>query len=295
MKIGQMSLAKISPAADFLQLDVCGLSPEEALHRYEDYSTDIPVILHGDWSKKGASENDILKPERVQDYIEMVQRLQNVTTLYGITLHPPFRRKISFPDFLTITDQLENSTGIPVFIENRSAKNIWASSPQEIIDLSYEHDMTLDIPQLYISCGYDVGGLMDVLQKVYLPHIKEIHCANIKRDGSHTYVGRKLIDGELPLEQILPLFQGNRYCTLEILGGVPTFETQKNIIEEELTGIPQYPEGIYPENAVWTCQRCGFTEEKVVVNVMNIPITLTCPQCNEPLLWLTHREKIEEK
>ena len=45
MKFGQMSIQKISPVADFLQLDICGLDTEQTLNRYRKYQSKIPVIL----------------------------------------------------------------------------------------------------------------------------------------------------------------------------------------------------------------------------------------------------------
>ena len=51
--IGIMSIrGKLSDKADYLQLDICGLSANEALDRYISYNTNLPIILHGDWTKK---------------------------------------------------------------------------------------------------------------------------------------------------------------------------------------------------------------------------------------------------
>ena len=61
--------------------------------------------------------------------------------------------------------------------------------------------MTIDIPQLYISCGYNQKELLKTLSRINMTNVKEIHLANIKRDSSHTYVGRKLNDGELDIEE----------------------------------------------------------------------------------------------
>ena len=45
MKVGQISFKKLSDKSDYLQLDICGLSTEEALSKYNAYGKKIPVIL----------------------------------------------------------------------------------------------------------------------------------------------------------------------------------------------------------------------------------------------------------
>lgn len=52
MKFGQMNIRKVSGKADYVQLDICGLTVEEALDKYKIYAP-LPVILHGDCTKKG--------------------------------------------------------------------------------------------------------------------------------------------------------------------------------------------------------------------------------------------------
>lgn len=52
MKIGQMSFPNLSKQADYLQLDICGLDVSSSVEKYLSYKKDIPVILHGDWTKK---------------------------------------------------------------------------------------------------------------------------------------------------------------------------------------------------------------------------------------------------
>lgn len=230
MKIGQMSLSKISEKAEYIQLDVCGLNEEEAFQRYIAYQTQLPVILHGDWEKKGNSENNI--GSRLVDYIDIVNRLTQYTEVIGFTMHPTFRKKVPFEDFLFFCEELTRRTDVPVFIENRSNQKIWLSTPEEIIAFSREHEMTIDIPQLFISCGYKEDLLIDTLLKLDWKNIKEIHLANIKRQPPRTFVARKLMDGELNLSEILNIIKDVPYVTLEILGGVPTFESQVELLEE---------------------------------------------------------------
>jgi hypothetical protein len=64
IKIGQISYPKLSGVADYLQLDICGLDKEQALNKYRSYNANIPVILHGDWEKKGNNANNLIKQER---------------------------------------------------------------------------------------------------------------------------------------------------------------------------------------------------------------------------------------
>jgi hypothetical protein len=229
MLLGQMSLNKVSKKADYIQLDICGLNHEEAVQRYLDYQTNLPVILHGDWMKKGCSENNI--KERKQGYISIIQHLKKYTKVIGFTMHPPFRKKVSFEEFLSYCDEIETATGVSVFIENRSNEKIWLSQPDEIITFSHQHDMTIDLPQLFISCGFDKHLFMQTLKQIHWDKVKELHLANIKRKETRTFVARKLLDGELHFKELTPIFASVPYGTLEILGGVPTFEEQVEIMK----------------------------------------------------------------
>ncbi|WCK57072.1 hypothetical protein PP175_28195 (plasmid) [Aneurinibacillus sp. Ricciae_BoGa-3] len=121
---------------------------------------------------------------------------------------------------------IEQQTDISVFIENRSNEKIWLSNPEEIIEFSTKHLMTIDFAQLFISCGFNQDVFRRTLEKIQWRNIKELHVANIKRDGNRTYVARKLDDGMLRLQDLTSHFEYVPYATLEILGGVPTFEDQ---------------------------------------------------------------------
>ncbi|WCK57071.1 hypothetical protein PP175_28190 (plasmid) [Aneurinibacillus sp. Ricciae_BoGa-3] len=91
MKFGQMSLPRVSANADYIQLDICGLNKEQTLSRFLSYETNLPVILHGDWTKKGASENNIA--QRKQEYVTIIQTLLKHTSVLGFTMHPLSERK----------------------------------------------------------------------------------------------------------------------------------------------------------------------------------------------------------
>jgi hypothetical protein len=220
-----MSFPKLSSETDYLQLDICGYSPVDALKRYQSYQKEIPVVLHGDWTKKGCSENQI--ESRLDDYINIIQLLQNETTVLGFTMHPPFRHKVPFQTFLDCCNQMERETGVEVWIENRSSSKIWLSIPKEIIEFSHQHVMTIDLAQLYISCGYSEKRLMETLGQLNQKHIRELHISNVKRTDKNTLVARKLNDGNLDMKKVLSFVSFVPYWTLEILGGVPTFETQR--------------------------------------------------------------------
>lgn len=229
MLIGQMSIPKVSEKANYLQLDVCGLSVEKAIDRFLKYNTELPVIIHGDWTKKGASENNLT--QRVDDYIEIINKLKEMTTVYGITIHPPTRKTMSLDEMISICNKIKEDTNINVFVENRSNSRIWLSNIEEIIEFSKNYLMTIDIPQLYISCGYNQDLLIDTLKKINMENVSEIHLANILKKEKNTFVARKLNDGDLDLDKIIPLLNKKAFYTLEILGGLPTFESQKNILE----------------------------------------------------------------
>lgn len=235
MKIGQISFNKISELADYLQLDICGYNKFEVLNKYLKYNTKIPVILHGDWTKKGNSENNL--EERYLEYINIINLLKtkNIQVL-GFTLHPTTRKKLKLERIVEIASEIKDKTEIDVFIENRSNNRLHLSKPKEIIDFSQSNIMTIDIPQLYISCGYNQDILIKTLSKLNKKNIKEIHLGNIRRDGSHTYVGVSLEDkrGELDIKNILKYLPNNIYYTLELLGGVKTFSISYNFLIKKI-------------------------------------------------------------
>lgn len=231
IKLGQISnqYNKYSTKLDYLQFDICGLGVDEvnkkALKVLENAPNIKGIILHSDWSKRGCSENNF--PYRYKDYINISKELSKYFNIIGITLHPMFRSKISDVEFLSIYKELNKE--VPTFIENRSNHKILFSKPDEVIDLSQKYTMTIDIPQLYISCGYNKELFLDTLKGINWCNVKEIHLANLKVDGNRTYVGRSIDDGVLDIEKIKHYLK-DKYITLEILGGIATFERNKEII-----------------------------------------------------------------
>ena len=224
---GQMSIKGMSEQADYLQLNICGLNAKSAIEKYDYFKRlrgeDIPVVLHGDWTNKGCSENNI--KGRYKEYILIAKALGGMTDVKGITIHPPYRKKVAFNEFIDICEEIERN-GINVFIENRSNNKIWLSEPKEVIDFSKCHSMTIDIPQLYISCGFSNDCLNDTLSNLDWSNVKEIHLANLKRSERGTHVARKLNDGEIDIQSVMKYLTVDKLITLEILGGVPTFDNQ---------------------------------------------------------------------
>lgn len=237
MKIGQMAFNRKSHISDFIQLDMCGIDKEAAILKFNSVSEGTTVILHGDWTKKGASENNIVQETRIQEYIDVIEYVKSKFDLVGITVHPPFKSKVPLTDFLEVVNRIELQTGCSIFIENRSNHKIHFSKPNEVVELTNIHSATIDIPQLYIACEYNEELFYETLTRLNWQNVEEIHLANLKRDGTRSYVGRKLndSDGVLDIPRIVSYIkeQVNPYFTLEILGGVPTFETQS----EYLRGI----------------------------------------------------------
>ena len=232
MRFGQItnSYKKYSQLCDYIQFDICGLNKEESILKLRDTLHKNPhissIMLHSDWTKKGYSENNL--PVRINDYIEIYNELSKTINVIGITLHPMFRSKSSLEDFLSLVEKLE--LFLPVYIENRSNSKILVSKPDEIISLSQVKLMTIDIPQLLISCNYEYDLFIKTLNCINWDNIKEIHLANLKRDGNRTYVGRSLDDGVINIKNIVPFIK-NKYITLEILGGEKTFERNIDIIK----------------------------------------------------------------
>lgn len=229
MKIGQMSLKGLSNKCDYIQLDICGLTKEEALNKYRNYGTNKPIILHGDWDKKsGLSENNLR--ERYNEYLKIIFTLKNETEILGITIHPPYRSKFTLDEITEICDNLSKEADTPVFVENRSNKRINLSNPNEIIEYSKNYLMTIDIPQLYISCGYNEDKLIETLEKINMNNVKEIHFANILRTEKNSFVARKINDGNIDLNRVIKYLPIDSYYTLEILGGVKTFDNMYNLL-----------------------------------------------------------------
>ena len=231
MKIGQMSFKKLSSNADYLQLDICGYTVEECIDRYKEYNTNIPIILHGDWTKrnkKGTSENNL--EFRYKDYIRIINELKVITKVIGITIHPPSKRTMSVDKLIEICSIIKRETNVLVLVENRSNKSLNLSNPEEIIQFSKNNLMTIDIPQLYISCGYDFTKLIDTLTRIETKNVVEVHLANIKK----SFVARKLNDGDLNIDYILKYLNKDAYYTLEILGGINIFNDMKEYLNEIL-------------------------------------------------------------
>jgi hypothetical protein len=232
MIYGQMSFTRISGEADYLQLDICGHSVTSAIERYQAYNCSLPVILHGDWEKGKCSSNSILKEERIKEYIAIIKELNNITSVFGLTLHPPTRSKTNLEAFTEIKNYIERISGADVFVENRSGKQFYLSKPEEISEYSRYNKMTIDIPQLFITSSYSEDELINNLELLEKDNIKEIHLANVKREDKHTYVGRKLADGILNIDKIIKGLPHAGFCTLEILGGVKVFAAEKELLKK---------------------------------------------------------------
>lgn len=235
MKFGQITnrYHKYSTKNNYIQFDICGLKKDEAVNKLKDALNKNEclneIILHSDWTKKGNSENNF--PSRLNDYIEIYTALSKYINVIGLTLHPMFRNKIDLNIFLSLVNQLE--VHMPVFIENRSNSKILISKPNEIIELSQYKHMTIDIPQLLISCDYNYDLFLKTLSKIKWDNVREIHLANLKRVDGRCFVGRSLDDGVINIKDIAPYLK-NKLITLEILGGINTFERNIHYIKENL-------------------------------------------------------------
>ncbi|BBW98883.1 hypothetical protein [Geobacillus subterraneus] len=233
MLVGQMGYQARSCWADYVQLDVCGKSVTDVCQQWEVHPCER-VILHGDWTKRGASENDIGK--RWREYVEMILALKAKTHVLGITIHPPSRRQWPLSSFLEICGWIEREACVPVFVENRSDSSRWFSSVEEILKGLEFVRMTIDLPQLWISCRYDNSLFLSVCERLQRAPIGELHVANAKRINGRTYVGRKLNDGEIWLEEALQRLSHVPLGTLEILGGAATFESEQRQLQSILGG-----------------------------------------------------------
>ena len=238
MKIGQITNIhkQLDMSADYLQLDICGLDKNSALEKLIEYKKKNPylkeIILHGDWEKKGFSENNI--DNRFAEYIDIINELSKHINIKGITIHPVNRNKYTYEEFIEYCNKISMYTS--VFIENRSAKNKYLSSPEEIIAASNKFKITLDIPQLYISCGYDKNKFEEVLNKINHKNVYEYHLGNIKKTNKNTFVARRLNDPEgiLDYQCIKKYLNKDSLFTLEILGGNKIFKEQQEYFRWEI-------------------------------------------------------------
>lgn len=231
MKFGQITNnhKKYSQKCDYIQFDICGLNKDEAVIKLKETLNKnnhiASIILHSDWTKKGFSENNF--PTRINDYIEIYKELSKYINIIAITLHPMFRKKSSLEEFLGLVEKLESY--MPVYIENRSNSQILISKPDEIIYISQFKKMTIDIPQLFISCNYNYEKFLNTINYINWYNVQEVHLGNLKRDGNRTYVGRSLDDGIININDFISLLK-DKYTTLEILGGEKIFEKNLDII-----------------------------------------------------------------
>lgn len=232
MKFGQITnnYKKYSQKCDYIQFDICGLNKEESILKLKETLNKNPhissIILHSDWTKKGFSENNF--PTRINDYIEIYKELSKYINVIAITLHPMFRSKITLENFLSLVEKLE--LHLPVYIENRSNSKILVSNPDKIVSISQLKLMTIDIPQLLISCNYNYDLFLNTINRINWNNVKEVHLANLKRDGNRTYVGRSLDDGIIDINDFISLIK-DKYITFEILGGEKVFEKNIDIIK----------------------------------------------------------------
>ena len=224
--IGQISFPIVAETSDYIQLDICGLTANEAVESYLCYQTDKPIFLHGDWEKKGQSENNLA--ERIPAYVDIIQSLSQHTNVLGFTLHPMHKRKISLDAFIELVQAFQSDTDVPVLIENRSQSKIHVSTPEEVIGMSHQHPMTLDIPQLFIQASFDMDILVSILDELNWSNIHEVHLANVKRNPPRTYVGRQLDDGLLDIDRLVPYVKRVNAITLEMLGGQRVFDKNYN-------------------------------------------------------------------
>lgn len=215
MLVGQMSGQRISPLADYLQVDVCGLSVDQVREKCSSLPRPhIPIMLHADWEKIGDYNAAFLDSgKRIAEYRQMAEFLGR--RFCGITLHPPLRSKVSWTEFKDVL----RSIPFHYQLENRSNKRFLCSSPEEIKELvDGGFPVCLDIPQLFITFNKDRAELRSFLDSV--KRVRELHLGNVKLIGGRPYVAQA--EGVLEYSGLnLPKA---KFCTIEVLGGVRQFE-----------------------------------------------------------------------
>lgn len=232
---GQIGSKNLSKKADYIQLDCCGLTAKEVVEKYLSYKTQKPVMLHGDWEKKGCSANSLFSKERRKEYLNITSRLNKLTVILGFTIHPPTKSKASLKELIEIQRDLIHYSGVPFYMENRSQGRFKLSKLDEILEYIRSSMMTIDLPQLYISTykeGIDFYEALRMLS-LYSLNIRELHIGNVKRINGRHYVGRKIDDGLIDIKKSIKILGYKGPMTFEVLGGIKAFEEGIKILKED--------------------------------------------------------------
>lgn len=184
MKFGQRydGKGKISSLADYVQFNICGLSPIDIVQRYFLYEIDKPIVLLGDYSseERDAREDDMLHADRIFEIKDAISSLQAFgAEIWGITIHPVSKQGLRHlgvnTTFKQFIDKLIDIYQIPVLVKNRQCESLYMSTPQEVIEFSQTNKITFDSKHLYEICNYDRNCYIDTVNKINIENVQELH------------------------------------------------------------------------------------------------------------------------
>ncbi|MFJ8247341.1 hypothetical protein [Peribacillus asahii] len=213
MKFGQHynGRGKLPSYIEYIQLDICGLSPIDIIQKYFLYEINKPIILLGDYTNasRNSTEDDMLKAERMYQIKDAIKSLQAFgAEIIGITFNPvsrdglrsAFGDNISFKNYV---NKLIDIYDIPVLIKNSNDKRLFLSTPEEVIDFTQTHKITLSIQELCESCNCSPSHFIDLLSKLNMKNIIETHVKHIDVDENGRPVNRWLESRNIELSKIL--------------------------------------------------------------------------------------------
>ncbi len=202
VKLGQRykGRGRISPLADYVQLDISGLSAIEIVQNYFMLEIDKPIILLGDRTEKGyySSEDHMLSPERMYEIKDAISSLQAFgAEILAITFSPVSRvglkslgSKITYSEFV---DKLNEIYQIPVLVRNVSNKDLYLSTPEEVVEFSKIHKLTIDSFALLEACDNSVEKYLDTISKIDIRNVQEIHVYSIGM-STKSFVGNEKLN-----------------------------------------------------------------------------------------------------
>lgn len=179
---------RVSGLANYVQLDITGLNASDIVRTYFELKIDKPIILFLDNVQKQEDKiflDDILKAEKIYDVKDAIVSLKAFgADVLALTLTPVSReglhnlnnssekivKTIGFNDWM---DKLNDIYKIPVLAKNTRDKELFLSYPEEIIEFSKNHKITLDSIEL-------VDTLIEEKEEQYLEFIHRINRKNIQ-------------------------------------------------------------------------------------------------------------------
>ena len=172
--------------ASYVQFDICGLSPIEIIQKYFLYEIDKPMILLGDYShdNNDITQDNMLIAERIYEIKDVIESLKAFgAEILGLTLTPVSRTGItkfgSNACFKEYVKKLYSIYQVPVFIKNTNNRDLFLSTPEEVIDFTKEFYLTFDGGELNDVCDSD-ADYAECYKKINWNNVKELHVKHAK-------------------------------------------------------------------------------------------------------------------